>query len=259
MESSNPEASAAALANAGARVAEARTRLQKDRRFYSVMVLSGMAAVFAGFSRTYFLKAWTGTPALSPLVHVHGAVFTLWLVVLLLQVRLVVTNRIAVHRRLGVAAGVLSAAMVVLGYAITIDGARHGFMGVFSRGSVPFRDPLAYTVLGIGDIALFALFVGLGLWHRRRADTHKRLMMLAMISLLSAALTRLPIGPARIPVAFSTLGLFVLAGPIHDWRTRRRVHRVYVWGGLLIAAAAVARPPLGNSAVWHHVARWLVG
>ena len=91
-----------------------------------------------------------------------------------------------------------------------------------------------------------------------RRDVHKRLMLLATINLLPAALMRFPLGSARLPFAFTTVACLLGAGPIFDWSTRRRVHAAYVWGGLLILVSGPLRPIIGNSTAWHSVAQWLV-
>ena len=104
---------------------------------------------------------------------------------------------------------------------------------------------------------MFAIFVSLGFYFRRRAETHKRMMLLATLNLVPAALIRLPLGAARIPVAALIVAAFVMAGPIHDWRVHRRVHPVFVWGGLLTIISGPIRPLIGNSAVWHRFAAWL--
>jgi hypothetical protein len=214
--------------------------------------------VFAGFSKTYYLKTWTGTPGLSLLVHAHGIVFTAWILFFLAQVMLVANRQTAVHRRLGVPGGALACALIVLGYLTAIAGARSGFIGQFPNEPTGFDDALAFLALGLGDILLFAVFVALALLARSRPETHKRLMLLATINLLPAALTRYSLGPARVPFAILALCAFLAAGPVHDWIARRRVHPVYVWGGLIMLISGPLRPLIGNTAGWHTFARWLI-
>jgi hypothetical protein len=92
---------------------------------------------------------------------------------------------------------------------------------------------------------------------RARPEMHKRLMLLATINLVPAALTRLPLGAARVPVALGLSFGFVVAGPIFDWIRRKRVHPVYIWGGLLMLVSGPLRPIIGNSEAWHSIARLL--
>jgi len=83
-------------------------------------------------------------------------------------------------------------------------------------------------------------------------------MMLATISLLPAALTRFPLGRARLPFVFIALIGFLAAGPIYDWKYRGRIHAANLWGGLFILISMAVRPLIGNSQPWHNFAHWLI-
>jgi len=226
--------------------------------FFTWMAAAIAVAVFAGFARTYYLKGLTGAPPLpSALVYWHAAVFTAWVMLFIVQTNLVANNRIRVHRQLGIVAGAIATAMIVLGYVTSIEGARRGFIGQFPDEASGFIDPLAFLILGLGDILLFAVFVTLGFYFRRKPQMHKRLMLLATLNLVPAALIRLPLGPARIPFAALMITGFLLAGPIHDWRLHRRIHPVFVWGGLVTFISGPLRPLIGNTVLWHRIAGWL--
>ena len=71
--------------------------------FYSGMAIAAAVVVFAGFAPTYFLKPAFGGPPLPPLLHVHGLIFTSWMVLFIVQARLIAGRRTPLHRRLGVA------------------------------------------------------------------------------------------------------------------------------------------------------------
>ena len=106
-----------------------RQRLANDHRFYLGMAIFSVILIFVGFSRSYYLRPlFFRTPALSLLVHVHGAVFTAWMVYFLLQTALIATNRPSLHRRLGLTGAFLGSAMIVLGLAVSVTAMRlhHG-------------------------------------------------------------------------------------------------------------------------------------
>lgn len=75
-------------------------------RFYVSCALLISLVVFAEFARTYYLKFALGTPSLQWLLHAHGIVMTAWVVLFLTQVNLTSAHRVALHRRLGVAAAI---------------------------------------------------------------------------------------------------------------------------------------------------------
>jgi hypothetical protein len=106
---------------------------------------------------------------------------------------------------------------------------------------------------------VFAPLVAAAVWYRHRPETHKRLMLLATVSLLAAAVARLPtaLAAAGPPFYFGVVDLLILTGVVYDLVTRRKVHPVYVWGGLAILASQVVRLALGGTSAWLTVATWL--
>jgi hypothetical protein len=50
-----------------------------ERVFYSGMAVLLCVCVYIGFSPTYFQAGMIRAPLPSPILHVHGAVFTLWM------------------------------------------------------------------------------------------------------------------------------------------------------------------------------------
>jgi hypothetical protein len=229
-----------------------------DRLFYGGMAIALGLTVFAGFASTYYLRfladgpnaTLTGGP-FTALVHVHGALFTAWVLLFIVQTALVASRRVAVHRRLGVAGAVLAAAMVVAGTSIAIATA--------ARGSAPpGMDPLAFLIIPIFDMVLFATFVTAALALRRDKEAHKRLMLLAYVSIIVAAVARLPGVLALGPPGFFGLSfLFVVAAGLYDFLSRRRVHRVYLWGGALILVSVPARLFISGTSAWRSLAELL--
>ena len=68
---------------------------RRDRRFFTGMALAAAVAVFVGFAPTYYLKGAFATPGLRPLFHLHGALFTSWIVLLLVEKHLAVRVHVA--------------------------------------------------------------------------------------------------------------------------------------------------------------------
>jgi hypothetical protein len=229
-----------------------------DRLFYGGMAISMGLTVFAGFAPTFYLRFFTGGPKatlsggpFTALVHVHGALFTAWVLLFIVQTALVAGRRVAVHRRLGVAGAVLAAAMIVAGTCTAIATA--------ARGSAPAGvDPLAFLVIPIFDMVLFATFVTAALALRRDKEAHKRLMLLAYISIIVAAVARLP-GVLRggPPASFGLSFLFVVVAGIYDFLSRRRVHKAYLWGGALIAISVPLRLTISKTGAWRTLAELL--
>ncbi len=229
---------------------------RRDRRFFTGMAIAALLTVFAGFAPSYYMKLVFGRPtfsggALSPLLHVHGLLFTAWIVLFLVQARLVAGRRIAIHRRLGYGAVGLAAAMVVAGFLAAVDSARRG-------SAPPGVPPLAFLAIPMADLVIFSTLVGLGMAWRSRPEAHKRLMLVSTISILTPAIARLPGVITAGPLAFLGLtDLFVVACLVYDRVTRGRVHPAFWWAGGLLLASQVGRLVISGTAAWLAFAAWL--
>jgi hypothetical protein len=101
-----------------------------DRVFYSSLSFAMAATVFVGFASTYYGKLLTDAPLVTlngapftVLIHVHGVLFTAWVVFFLAQTTLVAGRRVAVHRKMGIVGGLLALGMVITGTAVAIQTA----------------------------------------------------------------------------------------------------------------------------------------
>lgn len=226
------------------------------RLFYTGVVATLILVVIAGFAPSYVARI-EGAEPIPSFVHAHAAVFTLWLLVMLAQTLLIGAGRADWHKRLGMAAAVLVVPMLALGYQTAIFGARRGHpFGI--DPTPPLPDSLTFLIVPLFDLVLFASFVGAALLLRRRPEAHKRLMVLAGIGGFAwPAITRIPGIAGQPGPMFGLLAVLVLALPIHDLVTQRRVHAASVVGVVAIAASFVLRRAIGRSEVWHDLAAWL--
>jgi hypothetical protein len=206
-------------------------------------------AVFIGFSRSYYLKGLYGTPALPALYHVHGFLFSAWMAFLVVQTGLVASRRTAVHRRLGVAGGVLALAMTAAAIAMTLDLARR-------MAAAPTTDGLAFTIVPFFTVIVFPVLVGIALLYRRQPEVHKRLMLIATLELVTAGVARIP-GAGSMPLFFVLTDVGLVAILAYDVITRRRPHAATVWGGLFLIATQIIRTTAGATAAWIAFARIL--
>jgi len=227
---------------------------RRERLFYTGMAVAFLFIVFAGFARTYYLRPYFGTPQLTPLLHLHGLIFTSWIVLLLAQTLLIAAKRTAVHRRLGWAGAALAVLMILVGTTTAVVRAK---AGAAPAGAV---SPLAFLTIPLGDMLVFALLIGAGFYYRRKPDVHKRLMLLATIAILPAAVARLPFDFIQQagPLAFFGISdLFILVTLLYDLLTRGRPHRATVWGGLLVIVSHPLRLVVGGTQAWLSFAAWL--
>jgi hypothetical protein len=229
-----------------------------DRVFYSSMAIAMALTVFIGFAPTFYLKMFgTGPMAtfsrspFTPLVHLHAVLFTAWVLLFIVQTALVASHRVAVHRKMGIAGGVLAALMVIAGVSTAISAAARG-------AAPPGVTPLQFLAIPLFDMLLFPAFVGAALWMRTNKEAHKRLMLLAYISIIAAAVARLPGVLPLGPLAFFGFAfVFLLAGIIYDFITRRRVHPAYLWGGAVLVASVPVRLMISGTGAWRAFAEFV--
>jgi hypothetical protein len=195
---------------------------KNDRLFFTGMALASALILFLGFLPSYFHRS-AELPSLTPLYQLHGALFTAWIALLVAQTALVAGRRTDIHRTLGVAGAVLAAVVFVVGVAVSVETLRR-------EGEVKF------FAIPLGDIIVFGALVSAAVVQRLRSETHKRLMLLATISLLTAAVARFlrQVGMGGAPNLFFGTDVFVLALVLYDLASRGRVHPATLWGGALV-------------------------
>jgi hypothetical protein len=189
-------------------------------------------------------------PPLTPRVVLHATLFLSWVALFIAQTVLVATGRTRTHRRLGVATIGVATAMVAWSPSLAIGLARRG---------LPDPDPLVFLLILLVDILLFGTFVAAAAYWRRRGGIHKRLMLLATMQLLPAAIVRWPFAAKNpAPAVSAVLAAFVIAMLANDVAERRRPHPVTAWGVLLVFVSLPVRFAIAQTPAWHHFAQWLI-
>jgi hypothetical protein len=225
-------------------------------RFYSHVAVALAAFVIAAFLRTYYLRFLSGLPPLSLLMHVHGLLFTAWVLLFVAQTRLVVAQRVDLHKKLGIAGAALAVAVFAVGVVTALEAGT--LPGLRPSG----RTGAQFVAIPLTSITLFGVLVGAGVALRRRASLHKRLMLLGMIAVLGPAVARFvglieqrQHGPL---FQMGVIAVFIAWCLIADWRKHRVVHPVFAIGGLGLLLSWPLRIWLAGSDAWAPIGRWLV-
>lgn len=219
--------------------------------FYRVVALLAVAVMLVGFAPSFFLKPlFHKPPPLTLLLVVHGVIMSAWFALFLVQAQLASTRNLALHRRLGVAGVVLAAAVLVAGTTVAITGAR--------LGHSPGPPPLQFLAIPLTDMVVFAILAGSAIAFRRRTEIHKRLMLLAVVGILTAAIARTPLINGNVVLAFSTTLSIALGCIAWDTWRHRRLHPAFGWGFALLALSWPLRLWLSGTAGWLAFANWLV-
>src|SRR5262245_45317186 len=186
--------------------AQARPRTVSRDPFFAAMSSVILAIVLSGFAPTLYLRPIFKPVPIPGYLFLHGIVLTSWFVWFFMQTLLIQSRRTALHRRLGVVGAVIAVAVLFAGLLATsqvvgrviangIDlNADASALGIGVSG--PVVQFLAGVVWGnLSSAVTFAVLAWTGILLRRRAAAHKRLLVIATVSILGPALARL----ARLP------------------------------------------------------------
>ena len=220
-------------------------RVRRRISFFLSMAVIMVTLNFVGFAPTYLLRSLYNVPPLPLHLHIHGALFTAWFLVFLAQTSLVAARNISLHRKLGAASVLLAGAMLASGLHVLYVSAMayHDFDA----------DLVETTTLVWANLTLltaFAVFVGLGIRFRHRPETHKRLMLLACLSMIGMStgrigryeILRLSDDPVINETVYGLGGLAALFAAVflYDVLNRRRPHPAVLWGVPLFLGSIVA-------------------
>jgi hypothetical protein len=231
-----------------------------ERNFFTAITAVLAIVIMVGFSRTFFLKAFfpeaQSFAAPERIFSIHGAVFAAWTGLLVLQALLIRAQRKDVHRFLGWVGASLAILMIILGIWGSLVAAQRpgGFIGV----PLP---PSQFLIFPLVDMILFGIFVTLAVAWRHKPQTHKRLMILATVNLVEAAIIRLPITFIAAGAPFTSRGLsylFIVAIVVWDLRSSGRIQQVTLWAGLLIIISLPLRMFVSQTGLWADFAGWLI-
>ena len=246
-----------------------------DRWIYVIMAGLLILTALAGFVPDSLAKIGAinmGQRApFPPVLHVHAALMGSWLILLFAQTWLMATGRSVSHRKLGMVSLVLMPAIVATGF-ILIPTMRqqlwHAAQSAPPAIAAQLQEVLAFTanilMFQIRVGILFPLLIVIALLMRRTdPGTHKRLMILAAVLPLPAAIDRMSWLPSTLPGSPASVDLymFLWAAPMFCWDLFRsgRVHRAYLlWFGANVPFIAFTNVAWG-SAWWAAMVPKIVG
>jgi FtsH-binding integral membrane protein len=242
---------ATAVANSTVKVRAGLPGRKYDHVFFSGMAVLLLGSVFLGFAHTYYLAGMFHAPLPSAIIHVHGALFSSWILFLLAQTTLVAARRTDVHRRIGIAGFLLACFMVVVGvWAATNSLAR--------SGGPPGIDAKTFYIIPMTDMLIFAVLVFFAYRARFDSAAHKRIILVATVALMIAAIARWPIPAVRgNPFAAGLVSyVFLLMLMAYDLWSTHKIHCATIWASAFLIFVQQIRFPIAQTAMWHSFASW---
>lgn len=223
-----------------------------EHLYFLVAAVVVTAGVFWGFGFEFDDLVHPGQ--FTGLVLAHGAAMLAWVVLFPVQVLLAMRGKLAAHRRLGALGAVIAALVVVLGVPTVITAARLGQDHI-----PPGTTPVGFLADGLSQLLAFTLLAGAGLAFRRRRDVHKRLMLLATLPPLLAALVRINAYMHWHLGGLAMRNGLLVAFLVVDALRYRRLHPAFVAGSVLLLGIDRIVDAGVETESWRRIATNLLG
>jgi hypothetical protein len=236
------------------------------RLFYTSAAALLLVLMVLGFQHFYLHgKAYPGrelTPPIRNLLILHGIGMSAWMLLFLVQPLLIVTGNRRFHRMLGYMGAGLAACIVILGFRLGIEATLISPPELRIWG----LSPKQFMAVPIVSILIFAGFVGIGVWQRRRPEVHRPMMLLASLAAMSAAVSRIDaisdlyrgtVWESLFGPFFSTLAIGALLLVI-KWGMTCSFSRPFALGYAGLVAANVGIIQLATTSAWDEVASYLL-
>ena len=231
-----------------------------SRYFYVGLGVLSLFFVLLGFSYTYFIPMYAGKFAAPIVFHIHGAMYFAWILLVIAQPLLVRLHHLGTHRKVGYAGFALACGMFIIGIVMAfVSGGRTVAAGHAEQAR-------SFLIVPLTDMILFGTFIAFSLINLKRPEAHKRLMMMATLAILPAAFGRIfginGIDPTTVigfMIAILLQESLLILGILHDLAVKRRVHPVYLWGGIAVVTIHIVRNMLGETEWWMSIAKKMIG
>lgn len=223
-----------------------------DHYFFSGTAWLMLASVLVGFGPSYYLAGVFRAPLPSLIIHIHGALFSCWILLLIAQNSLAWAGRVDIHKRLGLAGFLLACLMVIVGWMAATDR--------LARGTAPAGlDSYFFYIVPMTDMVIFATLIFFAYRMRRDPAAHKRIIYIATVGILIAAIARFPSKWLfhNAPHAAIASYAFLLLLISYDLWSTRKIHRATLWAGAFLIFVQQIRLPIGKTAAWHSFAAWV--
>jgi len=236
---------------------------------YFVWLAGAIVVVaFGGFFSTYWAPLAMGGLEVPPVVHLHGVLFSVWTLFFFSQAWLAAHDPLASHRAFGLLGIAIATAMVFVGMWTALGSLESATARGFEEAGRRF------AIVPISGIIFFAVVVGVAIANVRRPEMHMRLMLLASISILQAAVGRTvraiiapdaprpglgppaPVEVTYLPAAI--VDLLLVAAIVFDWRARGKVHPAYLVGGAALVLIQFGSGPMSETPLWQGFLDWLL-
>jgi hypothetical protein len=240
------------------------SRQNTERILYAIAGGFLFMLMLIGFQQFYLHgKAFPGQPIFPPLKGLtiaHGIVMTSWMTLFLVQTLLIVSNHVRTHMMLGIFGIALAASVVVFGSWTAIATTR--LEPELIRGGLNRKQ---FMIVPLTDMLKFSILVTIAVWNRHHREIHRPMMLLATLTMISAATGRIPainnlyastVWEQWFGAFFSKL-VIGAAFLVVKTAVTRRFDRWFAGGLLVLAAVSLLTWQIAPTATWEQIANFL--
>lgn len=198
------------------------------------------------------------SPPVPKITHVHAVVTTLWLLCMTALILLVEAGNVKAHRLLGWFTVWFSAVMVVVAPWAELSWQA---LNLHTPGSLPPQ----FLSIAFVELVSFVILLPWGILLRKNMAAHRRVMVLAIISISGAGFSRLLSLFGLVPTGFLGTYLFYEGGSVFilatmfliDWK-RNRMMKQFLQGAVVLVVVGLAGTWLYFNATWQTISLgWL--
>lgn len=226
----------------------------REESLYRTFAFVLLAITFLTLIPNFLRPALNESRSVSPALVIHASLFLVWYILFFAQTALISKSKITIHKRLGYASLGLTSVLAISGLMMLL-GVMRAPPTTDDIGSIFARTSYVWAI--IHTLVCFTAFYLLAIKFRQRPPVHKRLMMLASLSMMPATITRVAYLP-MMPIdgtALTVLSSYalLLTPIVIDLIVNRKVHPALAYGASffvlsqIIATAVVPSTELGQT------------
>ncbi len=245
---------------------QALTIPHRARLFYSAAALMLLVLMLIGFQHFFLYgKAYPGrdiAPPIRILIILHGLSMSAWVMLFLIQPLLIVSRNHRIHRTVGKFGAALAACIFILGLHTGIEATRITPPDMVIWGLTAQQ----FMAVPIISIVIFAGYVTVGVWQRRRSEIHRPMLLLATLAAIPAAVSRIDaistlyrgtVWETLFGPFFGTLivGALLLCG---KWLLTRSLDRWFAIGYAVLVFLSALIMQIAKTDAWDQFASFLL-
>lgn len=227
-----------------------------NRWFFVAMALLAAAVALTGFATTFFIPLANGRFEAPAIVYAHAIATFSWIGLFVLQPTLIRRGAYDIHVRTGILGALIAVIVAVTGLGVGVFASARDYAA--GGGATAISSFLGVVT----SMTMFLGLVGAAIAVRVKAETHKRLMLLATIVVLWPAWFRFrhyfPAMPhPEIWFAVVAADSLIVVAALRDFLVLGRVHPVWLYAGTAVILEQSLEVIFFDSPLWRAAAQAL--